>query len=56
MKDIIDAAYSSRDLAAATEDSASAGGTASGQKFAEELFATCMRRGGNMDPVLGQRL
>ena len=28
----------------------------SSQKFAEDLFATCMKRGGNMDPVLGQRL
>ena len=42
MKDIIDAAYSSR------------AGTA--QKFAEELFASCMKSGGNMDPVLGKRL
>jgi hypothetical protein len=42
MRDILEAAYSHN------------GG--SSQKFAEELFATCMRRGGNMDPVLGQRL
>jgi hypothetical protein len=42
MRDILEAAYSYN------------GG--SSQKFAEELFATCMRRGGNMDPVLGQRL
>ena len=42
MQDILAAAYSHR------------GG--SSQKFAEELFATCMKRGGNMDPVLGQRL
>ena len=28
----------------------------SSQKFGEDLFATCMKRGGNMDPVLGQRL
>ena len=27
----------------------------SSQKFAEELFATCMKTGGNMDNVLGQR-
>jgi lipopolysaccharide export LptBFGC system permease protein LptF len=49
MRDIIDAAYSKpRD--------ASAGGTASSQKFAEELFATCMKSGGDMDPILGRRL
>lgn len=28
----------------------------SSQQFAEELFATCMKRGGDMDPVLGKRL
>jgi hypothetical protein len=55
MKDIIDAAYSSRDLAASADQSASAGGTASGQRFAEELFSTCMRSGGNMDGMLGRR-
>jgi hypothetical protein len=55
MKDITDAAYSSRELAAATEDSASAGGTASGQEFAEDLFRTCMKSGGNMDDMLGRR-
>lgn len=55
MKDIIDAAYSSRDLAASANDSASAGGTASGQRFAEELFSTCMKSGGNMDGMLGRR-
>ena len=42
MKDILSAAY------------ASSG--ASSQKFAEDLFATCMKRGGDMDPVLGKRL
>ena len=39
-------------------DSASAGGTAaspSGQKFAESLFAACMKTGGSMDEVLGQK-
>jgi hypothetical protein len=50
MRDIIDAAYSKRGDA-----SASAGGTSS-QKFAEELFATCMESGGDMDPILGRRL
>jgi hypothetical protein len=46
MKDILDAAYS--------KNSGSNG--ASSQKFAEELFAACMKTGGNMDTVLGQRL
>jgi lipopolysaccharide export LptBFGC system permease protein LptF len=43
MKDIIDAAYVAK-------------GIGSGQKFAEELFATCMKSGGDMDPVLGKKL
>jgi hypothetical protein len=42
MKDILDAAYRKE------------GETS--QKFAEELFATCMKTGGNMDTVLGKRL
>ena len=42
MKDILDAAYRS------DGDSS--------QKFAEELFAACMKDGGNMDTVLGKRL
>jgi hypothetical protein len=42
MKDILDAAYRKE------------GETS--QKFAEELFATCMKTGGNMDNVLGKRL
>ena len=46
MKEILDTAYG---------PSAAAGGT-SGQKFAEELFATCMKSGGDMDPVLGKKL
>ena len=44
MNDILQAAY------AKTESSASA------QKFAEELFAVCMKTGGNMDNVLGRKL
>jgi hypothetical protein len=28
----------------------------SSQKFAEELFAACMKSGGNMDTILGQHL
>ena len=42
MKDILDAAYRS------DGDSS--------QKFAGELFAACMKEGGNMDTVLGKRL
>jgi hypothetical protein len=42
MKDILDAAYRSEDH--------------SSQKFAEDLFAACMKTGGNMDTVLGKRL
>jgi hypothetical protein len=51
MRDILDAAYSKpRDAGA------SAGGTSSSQEFAEDLFATCMQSGGDMDPILGRRL
>ena len=42
MKDILAAAYASTG--------------ASSQKFAEDLFATCMKSGGDMDPLLGRRL
>jgi len=42
MRDILDAAYHNE------------GDTS--QKFAEELFAACMKTGGNMDTVLGRRL
>ena len=31
-------------------------GSGSSQKFAEDLFATCMASGGNMDTILGKRL
>lgn len=48
MRDIMDAAYS-------RQDNASTGGTVASQKFAEELFATCMKSGGNMDNILGRR-
>ncbi|HUQ74519.1 MAG TPA: hypothetical protein VM183_07320 [Burkholderiales bacterium] len=50
MKEILDAAYVSN---------AAAGGTTpgqSGQKFAEDLYATCLQSGGDMDPVLGKKL
>lgn len=42
MQDILDAAYKD--------------GAPAGQKFAEDLFATCMKAEGNMDTVLGSRL
>ena len=46
MRDIVDAAYSAhRDTSTSS----------SGQKFAEELFSTCMKSGGDMDNVLGRR-
>jgi len=57
MRDITDAAYSSK----LREPSASAGGTASSQntassqKFAEELYVTCMKGDGDMDSILGRR-
>ena len=47
MKEILDAAY-------AQSTAAAGGGT--GQKFAEELFAACMKTGGNLDGVLGKKL
>ena len=66
MRDITDAAYRASEGGiaapnagnAAARDSASSGGSAAagpGQKFAEELFATCMKSGGNMDQMLGHR-
>ena len=44
MHDIMDAAYTGANAAP------------SAQKFAESLFATCMKSGGNMDTILGRRL
>jgi len=46
MKEILDAAYVTIGPAAQN----------SGQKFAEDLFASCMKSGGDMDPVLGKKL
>src|SRR3954466_722711 len=46
MKEILDAAY---------VPTAAAGGT-SGQRFAEDLYSSCMNSGGNMDEVLGRKL
>ncbi len=55
MKQIVDAAYAG--------GSAAAGGSAPGgsapnaaQAFAESLYATCVKSGGDMDPVLGRKL
>ena len=42
MKSILDAAYRSKSL--------------SSSKFAEDLFAVCMKTGGDMDSVLGRSL
>ena len=50
MRDIVDAAYSAQRNA-----NASSGGTTNGQRFAEDLFATCMKSGGDMDQILGRR-
>jgi hypothetical protein len=49
MQDILDAAYGAgRGATAPSSES-------SGQKFAEELFTTCMKSGGDMDRILGRR-
>ena len=50
LRDITDAAYGAQE-----EQGASAGGTASSQDFAEELYTTCMKSGGDMDTILGRR-
>lgn len=55
MKEILDAAYVVK-RPTAREGNAAAGGSGAGQKFAEDLFATCMQSGGDMDPVLGKKL
>ena len=43
MKDILDAAYVSK-------------GPGSSQEFAEQLYSTCLKSGGDMDQVLGRKL
>jgi hypothetical protein len=57
MKEIVDAAYAT---GAAMPGSAAAGGSAasgdSAQSFAENLYATCVKSGGDMDAVLGRKL
>ncbi len=51
MRDIMDAAYRTG------EGAASGGGSApaDAQRFAEDLFSTCMQSGGDMDNLLGRR-
>ena len=46
MKEILDAAYVPAGAAAQRTS----------QEFAETLYATCMKSGGDMDPVLGKKL
>ena len=50
LRDITDAAYGAQQ-----DTNASSGATASSQTFAEDLFATCMKSGGDMDTILGRR-
>ena len=50
LRDITDAAYGAQE-----QSGASAGSTASSQQFAEALYTTCMKRGGDMDTILGRR-
>lgn len=54
LRDITDAAYRAHE-GGLTAPSASSGASASGQKFAEDLFSTCMKSGGNMDHLLGSK-
>lgn len=56
MKDITDAAYAGAGGGAAAGGSAPEAARNSAQKFAENLYATCVRSGGDLDPVLGKRL
>ena len=46
MKEILDAAYVPAGPMA----------TATSQEFAESLYSTCIKSGGDMDPVLGKKL
>src|SRR5688572_12464972 len=59
MARIYDVAQSDRGQALMQDILAAAYGQTSGQnsqQFAEALFAACMKSGGNMDTILGQRL
>ena len=57
MRDITDAAYRAHEggLTAPSASSGASAGSSSGQKFAEDLFSTCMKTGGNMDNLLGRK-
>ena len=46
MKDILDAAYVPTGPVAKV----------SGQEFAQDLYSTCMKSGGDMDEVLGKKV
>jgi lipopolysaccharide export LptBFGC system permease protein LptF len=46
MKEIVDAAYAPAGKVS----------QATSQEFAESLYSTCMKSGGDMDPVLGKKL
>jgi hypothetical protein len=56
MQEIIEAAYGKQSQAQANTQAAAGGTAQTGQKFAEELFVTCMKTGGDMDNVLGRKL
>jgi hypothetical protein len=55
MRDITDAAYRAHEGGITAPSSGATAAPGSGQKFAEDLFATCMKTGGNMDPLLGHK-
>jgi hypothetical protein len=55
MRDITDAAYRANEGGIIAPGSGATAAAGSGQKFAEQLFATCMKSGGNMDPLLGHK-
>jgi len=55
MRDIMDAAYSANGASGGATLPGAPAASASGLKFAEELFAACMKTGGNMDTILGHR-
>jgi hypothetical protein len=55
MRDIMDAAYNANGASGGATLPNAPAASASGQKFAEELFAACVKTGGNMDTILGHR-
>lgn len=55
MRDIMDAAYNANGASGGATLPGGPAASASGQRFAEELFAACMKTGGNMDTILGHR-